>query len=186
MQNNDVVERRPSFIPFHCFCEVRPLWKKSTKSNKKQENIPSMTRRHDDLMTSWQEFKMTWFRAPEIKTMTQFLLTRVKCRDASASKKNYGFGTRGHPLLSSVKKHKQSLIKVPGCLWGRAAWKRSPLTGWAFSCSAAIQASWRPSHIPRKPSTFGHDTFIAKLGSFFQKRKPKWKLLAMQWNVEGQ
>ena len=39
MQNDDVVNRRPSFIPFHCFCEVRSLWKKSTKSNKKQENI---------------------------------------------------------------------------------------------------------------------------------------------------
>ena len=59
-----------------------------------------MTWWHADMMTCWhdnkltwcQEFRITWFWAPKFETTTYSLtrsLTRVKSRDASASKKQW-------------------------------------------------------------------------------------------------
>ena len=54
------------------------------------DKLTSSTLWRVDMLTSYQEFRIIWFWAPKFETTTYsltYLLTRVKSRDASASKK---------------------------------------------------------------------------------------------------
>ena len=53
------------------------------------DKLTSLTLWRVDMLTSYQEFRIIWFWAPKFETTTYsltYLLTRVKSRDASASK----------------------------------------------------------------------------------------------------
>ena len=53
------------------------------------DKLTSSTLWRVDMLTSYQEFRIIWFWAPKFETTTYsltYLLTRVKSRDASASK----------------------------------------------------------------------------------------------------
>ena len=53
------------------------------------DKLTSLTLWRVDMLTSYQEFRIIWFWAPKFETTTgwlTYLLTRVKSRDASASK----------------------------------------------------------------------------------------------------
>ena len=55
------------------------------------DKLTSSTLWRVDMLTSYQEFRIIWFWAPKFETTTYsltYLLTRVKSRDASASKKS--------------------------------------------------------------------------------------------------
>ena len=69
-------------------------------------HVDMVTSWHDDKLTCWQEFRMTWFWAPKFEITTYLLthsLTRVKSRDASASKKQPAEQLNGYTSSAYMK-----------------------------------------------------------------------------------